>query len=146
MKMVAQNRRARFDYELLEQIEAGIMLTGGEAKSCRLGHVSLAGAYVSFLGGKAVLKNSSITRYPMSGPSIPHEDKRDRFLLLKQSELDRLQRQSEEKGNTIVPLEVRAGKTIKVLIALGKGRKKLDKRQVIKERETGRRLREGREE
>lgn len=145
MKVVAQNRRARYDYHILETVEAGLMLTGPEVKSCRKGHINLGGSYVSFLRGKPVLKNASIARYAFSGPSVPHEELRDRALLLKKTELAKLERASEEKGMTIIPLEVRAGKFIKILLGVARGRKKLDKRQVIRERETKRKLREGRE-
>lgn len=145
MKVVAQNRRVRFDYQILDTIEAGIALTGSEVKSARKGHVNLAGSYVSFLAGKPVLKNASISRYAFTGPNVPHEELRDRQLLLKKTEAAKLERAIGEKGVTVVPFEMRAGKFIKIVLALGKGKKKGDKRQAIKERETGRRLREGRE-
>ena len=145
MKMVAQNRRARYDYAIVDTAEAGIILTGPEVKSCRKGHINLAGAYVSFLNGKPMLKGAGISKYAYAGPDVPHDEHRDRQLLLKSSELHKLQRATEEKGMTIIPLEVQAGKYIKILIGLGRGKKKMDKRQAIKERETGRRLREGRE-
>lgn len=145
MKLVAQNRRARFDYEILETFEAGMILTGPEVKSCRKGHMSLAGSYVSFFGGKPVLKGAGISKYAFTGPLVPHDEHRDRELLLRKTELGKIKRSTEEKGMTLVPLEVRAGKYIKLLVAVARGRKKMDKRQAIKERETGRRLREGRE-
>ncbi|MSR86744.1 SsrA-binding protein SmpB [Candidatus Peribacteria bacterium] len=145
MKLVAQNRRARFDYEILETFEAGMVLTGPEAKSCRKGHISLAGAFVSFLGGKPILKGAGISKYAFTGPDVLHDEHRDRALLLKKSELGKIQRAAEEKGMTLIPLEVRSGKYIKLLVGVARGRKKMDKRQAIKERETGRRLREGRE-
>jgi SsrA-binding protein len=144
MKVVARNRRARFDFEITETVEAGLMLTGPEAKSCRMGHVNLAGAYVSFFGGKAHLKNTKIAPYAFSR-NVPHEEMRDRQLLLSAAESARLQKALEEKGISVVPLEVRADKYIKVLLGLGRGRKRIDKRQRIKEREMGRNLREGRE-
>ena len=146
MKVVGQNRRARYDYEIIETVEAGMMLTGSEAKSCRRGHINLAGSYVSFLGGKPVLKGAGISKYAFSGPNVVHDEHRDRQLLLKKNEAAKLQRATEEKGMTLVPLEVRAGKFIKITIGLGRGKKKTDKRQAIKERETGRRLREGKQE
>lgn len=145
VKIVAQNRRARYDYEILETVEAGIILTGPEVKSCRRGHINLGGSYVSFLGGKPVLKGAGISKYAFSGSDSAHEEHRDRQLLLKKNELGKLERATEEKGMTLIPLEVRAGKFIKLLIGMCRGRKKMDKRQAIKERETGRRLREGRE-
>ena len=143
MKPVAQNRRARFDYEILETVEAGIQLTGPEVKSCRGGHVNLAGAYVSFHGAVPTLKNAKIAKYAFA--STEHVEMRDRPLLLKKTESEKLQRAVEEKGVTLVPLEVRAGKYVKVLLGLGRGRKRMDKRQKIKEREMGRRVREGRD-
>lgn len=144
MKTVAQNRRARFDFEILDTVEAGILLTGAEAKSCRAGHVNLAGAYVSFLGGKPVLRKVKISPYAYA-LQPGYDPERDRPLLLKKSEAAKLAARSDEKGLAMVPLEVRAGKFIKVLLGVGRGRKKIDKRARIKEREVSRKLREGRE-
>jgi SsrA-binding protein len=146
MKVVAQNRRARFDYEILETLEAGVMLTGPEVKSCRLGQISLNGSYVWFTKGVPILKNATIAKYAKAAGLTDYDPKRDRPLLLKGKETEKLTAAIKEKGVTVVPLEVRSGKFIKLLLALGRGRKKLDKRRVIRERETGRRLREGREE
>jgi SsrA-binding protein len=145
MKVVAQNRRARFDYEIVETVEAGLVLTGPEVKSCRAGRVSLAGSYVTFRGDSPLLKNAKIVKYDKTGPDVLHEEGRDRPLLLKKSELQKLQRTTEEKGMSLIPLELRSGKFIKVLLGVAKGRKKGDKRQVIKDRDTKRRMREGRE-
>lgn len=144
MKIVAKNRRARFDYEVVDTLTAGIVLTGPEAKSCRMGHVDLAGAYVSFYGGHALLKHLKIAAYPFAA-NIPHEPERDRILLLQKSDRDRLRAESAEKGITIVPLEVQAGRHIKVVLAVVRGRKTIDKRRVIKERDIEKRLRTGRE-
>ncbi len=145
MKVVAENRRARFDYELLETFEAGIMLTGQEVKSCRMGQVNLSGAYVSFLGGKPMIKHLKISAYKQAGPLPDYDPERDRELLLKKSEVAKLTRSTEEKGMSLIPIEVKAGKHIKVGIALARGRKSIDKRHAIKEKDISRRLREGRE-
>lgn len=145
MKVVAENRRARFDYEILETVEAGIVLSGQEVKSCRAGNVHLKGAYVSFLGGAPILKKASIAPYKFALPLPSYDPLRDRPLLLKKGEAARLEAAAEEKGMTVVPLEVRAGTFIKILLGVGRGRKRVDKRQRIKERETARRIREGRE-
>lgn len=145
MKVIAQNRRARFDYEILETTEAGMILTGQEVKSARQGNVNLSGSYVSFLGGKPILKHAKISPYKFASNIADYDPERDRELLLKDSEKKKLQSMTDEKGVTVVPLEVRAGKFIKVLLGVGRGRKRIDKRQRIKEREVGRRLREGRE-
>jgi len=145
MKTVAQNRRARFDYELLETLEAGIVLTGQEVKSCRMGQVSLAGAYISFHGSDPVLKGAMITKYPYASPTEPYEPKRDRRLLLKKNEAERLRQYAQEKGISVVPLDMRAGRFVKLTIGVGRGRKKLDKRRVIREKEVTRALKRGKE-
>lgn len=142
MKTVAANRKARFDYEILETIEAGIILTGPEVKSCREGHVNMNGAYVSFLGGGPVLKHVSISKYSHAANVADYDPLRDRPLLLKQSDIDRLASVVAEKGVTLVPLEVKAGRYIKVVLGLGRGRKRFDKRQKIKERDVSRQLRQ----
>lgn len=141
MKVVAENRRARFDFEIIETLEAGIMLTGPEVKSCRAGHVNLAGAYVSFHNGEAVLKNASISPYSFAA-RMPHEERRDRKMLLKVAELKKITARTEEKGFTVVPLALHVGRFVKVLLGIGRGRKKTDKRQRIKEREVARKLKQ----
>lgn len=145
MKTVAQNRRAHFDYEILETVEAGMVLTGLEVKSCREGHISLAGAYVLIQNGKAILRHATIARYRYAAGPEPYEPARERELLLKRSEADRLASAMDQKGMTVVPLEVQAGKFIKVVLGLGRGKKKFDKRSSIKKREVERKLREGRD-
>lgn len=144
MKTVAQNRRARFDYDIVETVEAGIVLTGPEVKSCRAGHVSLAGAYVLLQGGKAILRNMTIAPYRYASGQ-EHLPTRERTLLLNAEQLRQWDSSSAQKGMTVIPLEVRAGKYIKIVIGLCRGRKKFDKRSAIKKREVERRLREGRE-
>lgn len=143
MKIVAQNRRARFDYDITETMEAGIQLTGQEVKSCRLGQISLVGSYISFLGGRPILKQAKISPYKYASGLDGYDPGHDRPLLIKKSEMARLESAQAQKGVTIIPLEVHAGKFIKVLFGIAKGRKTIDKRQRIKEREVGRRLRMG---
>ncbi len=145
MKIVAQNRRAKFDYEVLETVEAGIMLTGQEVKSCRMGHVSLPGSYVSFLHGAPILKGAKISPYVHASGLEDYDPGRDRPLLNKKKEGQRLEAMSSEKGNTIIPLELRAGRFVKVLLGIGRGRKRIDKRQRIRQREVERGLRRGEE-
>lgn len=144
VKVVAQHRRAKYDFEILDTVEAGIVLTGGEVKACRDGHLQLPGAYVSFLNDKPVLKGMKIMRYKMAADD-GHQEQRERPLLLKKSEMAKLQRSVMDKGITLIPIEVTAGKYIKVKIALVRGKKKFDKRQAIKEREIKRSLKEGRD-
>ncbi|MEI8229580.1 MAG: SsrA-binding protein SmpB [Candidatus Peregrinibacteria bacterium] len=138
MKTVSENRRARFDYEILETVEAGMMLTGQEVKSCRMGHINLTGSYVSFHSGKPILKNASIARYVHTSKLEPYDEHRDRPLLLSRADIRKLTTRTEEKGLTVVPLAVHAGRFIKLLIGIGRGRKSIDKRQHIKEREVER--------
>ncbi len=145
MKTVAKNKRARFDYEILEELEAGMILTGQEVKSVRAGNADLKGAYVSFVSGKPFLKNSTIQPYKYASNLTGYDPGRDRELLLKKSELERLKAMSDEKGISVLPLEFRSARMIKVLLGVGRGRKKIDKRQRIKERDVERRVRRGEE-
>lgn len=145
MKTVAQNRKARFDYDIVDTLEAGIMLSGQEVKSCRAGHMNLSGAYVSMHTGKPVLKSATISPYRFASGLDSYEPGRDRVLLLRKNETARLETQLQEKGVSLIPLEVKAGRHIKVILGLGKGKKKYDKRQSKKQKDVERRLREGRE-
>lgn len=143
MKVIALNRRARFDYDISDTLEAGIMLSGQEVKSCRAGHADLRGAYVSFHGGKAVLKSAKIMKYQFASGIDGYDPGQDRMLLLKKSEVEKLQSISAEKGASIIPMEIRAGKYIKVLLGIAKGRKTVDKRARIKEREMEKKMKKG---
>lgn len=145
MKTVAKNRRARFDYEILDTVEAGIVLTGQEVKSCRSGHIDLSGSYISFPDGIPVLKQATIAPYRFASALEGYEPGRDRRLLLSKKDIEKLRRSTEEKGITVLPLEVRAGKYIKILLATARGRKTIDKRRAIKERDIGKRLRQGKD-
>ena len=145
MKAVATNRRARFDYEITDTVLAGVILTGQEAKSCRLGHVDLSGSYVSFYGGKPTIKHMKISPYPFASQLEGYDPGHDRQLLLNKNESEKLQTAAEQKGVTIIALEVQAGKYVKVLLGLGRGRKTIDKRRTIKERDVEKRLRQGKD-
>lgn len=145
MKTVAQNRRARYDYEIVDTVEAGILLHGQEVKSCREGNVNLSGAYVSFLQGKPTLKGCHIAPYRMASNLDDYDPGRERTLLLHKREVEKLDSALAEKGVSLIPLEVKAGRHIKVVLGLGKGRKRHDKKQKKKESDIKRRLREGRD-
>ena len=145
MKVIASYRRARYDYEILESLEAGMMLTGAEVKSCRAGHISLTGSYVLLRDGRAFVRNVAISPYAYAARSDSYDPAHEREILLKREELHRLQSAVDQKGFTLIPLEVRAGKYIKMLIGLCRGKKQFDKRASIKKRDTERRIREGRE-
>ena len=131
---IANNRRARHDYELEDQLEAGLVLSGTEVKSLREGRASLAEAFVSIdRHGEVWLENANIPEY-LNGTWTNHAPKRKRKLLLHQQEIIKLTRQTEAKGYTIVPLSLyfKDGR-VKVLIALARGKKEYDKRQSLRE-------------
>lgn len=145
MKPVATNRRAKFDYEITETVEAGIILSGQEVKSCRKGHIDLSAAYVTFPSGKAILKGAKIRAYDFASNIGDYSPGKDRQLLLKKREIEKLKAVSEQSGMSVIPLEVRAGKFIKIVIGIGRGRKTIDKRARIKERDINRRMKRGEE-
>ncbi|MFX1616902.1 SsrA-binding protein SmpB [Riemerella anatipestifer] len=130
------NKRARFEYEILEQIEAGIVLTGTEIKALRSSKASITESFCQFIEGELYIINMTIDEYKL-GTFYNHKIKRERKLLLHKRELDKWSKKMKDVGNTIVPLKVYIndrGKA-KVLIALARGKKLYDKREAIKERE-----------
>ncbi|MEK0306320.1 SsrA-binding protein SmpB [Bifidobacterium favimelis] len=133
-QLVAQNRRARHDYEIEDRYEAGIALTGTEVKSLREGRASLVEAFVSIDRNHEVwLENANIPEY-LNGTWNNHAPKRKRKLLLHARQIDRLERQIQAKGYTIVPLSIyfKDGR-VKVEIALARGKREYDKRQSLRE-------------
>lgn len=132
------NRRARFDYELGDSLVVGIELTGGETKSLRMGHGQLRGAYVTVKDGELYLINAAITG--SSGIPIGEDDQtRARKLLAKKREIEALIA-AKQQDRTIVPLELLTqGRYIKLRIAIGKGKKRYDKRQALRRRDDDRR-------
>jgi SsrA-binding protein len=134
-KLVASNRRARFDYEILDTFEAGIELRGPEVKSLRAGKASLNEAYAMLRGGEAFLVNAHINPYEQAGRENP-DPRRERRLLLHKREIQRLQGQVAERGRTLVPLALyfRGGRA-KVELALARGKRRFDKRETIRRRE-----------
>ncbi len=134
MKVLASNRRARFEYELLEKLTAGIALTGSEVKSVRDGHAKLMEGWVSFEGGEAFLADVNIAPYENAGYSN-HDPTRRRKLLLAKRDIVRLGSKVAEKGLSVIPLAIGLeGNWIKVEIALARGKKLHDKRETIKRR------------
>lgn len=135
-KVVAENRRARFDYFIDETLEAGIALTGTEVKSLRFGEGSIAESYAEVKNGEVWLVNSNVPEFS-HGNRYNHEPKRPRKLLLHRREVDRLQGAVERKGMTLVPLSVyfNGRGRAKVELALAKGKNVADKRATIKERD-----------
>lgn len=140
MPTLATNKEARFNYDILEEHEAGLILTGAETKSVKLSHISLRGAYITHQNNELWLKNCYIASYQEKNQ--PHyEDRHLRKLLLKRKEIDSLMGKMKQQGLTLLPLNVYTKKAlIKVKIGLAKGRKKYDKRQIIKKREADRKI------
>jgi SsrA-binding protein len=139
-KLIADNRRARHDYNLLERVEAGLVLSGSEVKSLRQGHAILQRAYADARDGEIWLVGLHIPPYEQASVE-PHEPDRDRKLLLHRRQIDQLSAKTAEKGLTLVPtrLYFKDGRA-KVELAVARGKEGRDKRRDIADRETKRRL------
>jgi SsrA-binding protein len=139
-KLIAENRRARYDYELLERFEAGIALTGTEVKSLRQGRATLAQSYAEVQDGEAWLQGVEIATYEQ-GNRANHEPMRPRKLLLHRREIDRLYGTIREKGLTLVPtrLYFKDGR-VKVELAVARGKEQRDKRRDLAERDAQRQI------
>lgn len=138
-KQVATNRRARRNYEILETVEAGLALRGSEVKSLRLGQVQLGDAYARIEGGEAWLVSLHIAAYGHAQDHTGHEPERRRKLLLHRAEIDRLRTLVDQQRLTLVPLSIyfKDGKA-KVELALARGRKTYDKRELLAKRDAER--------
>ena len=140
IKLIAENRRSRHDYELLERVEAGIVLSGTEVKALRAGHAQLGQAFADVRNGEMWLIGASISEYAQGNVSN-HITDRDRKLLLKRNEIDSLYAKVREKGLTLVPtrLYFKEGR-VKVELALARGKDVRDKRQATTERDVKRQI------
>jgi SsrA-binding protein len=136
LKVVAENRKARFNYEIGDTFEAGIALTGSEVKSLRSGKATIAESYADARGGELWLVNANIPEYLQAGPFNNHAPKRPRRLLLHQREIERLAGAVEREGMTVVPLKLYFNERgrAKVEIAVARGKKLHDKRETLKKR------------
>jgi SsrA-binding protein len=136
LKVVAENRKARFNYEIGDTFEAGIALTGSEVKSLRSGKATIAESYADARGGELWLVNANIPEYLQAGPFNNHAPKRPRRLLLHQREIERLAGAVEREGMTVVPLKLYFNEKgrAKVEIAVARGKKLHDKRETLKKR------------
>jgi SsrA-binding protein len=130
------NRRAHFDFELLEKVEAGMELLGTEVKSLRAGNATLEGAFATIRGGEVWLCGANIAVYPQAVGQLQHDPLRDRKLLLKKRQVAQLEAHVAQRGHTLVPLAIyfKAG-WAKCEIAAARGRRAFDKRQAIQKRE-----------
>jgi SsrA-binding protein len=138
-KLVAENRRARFDYAIEDTLEAGIQLVGTEVKSLRSGRANIAESYASAERGELWLINAHIPEY-LQANRFNHEEKRPRKLLVNKKQLAKLSQDVERAGNTIVPLKLYFNEQgrAKLLIGVGKGKKSYDKRETEKNRDWNR--------
>ncbi len=141
MKTFAINKRATFDYQLLEEFEAGLVLFGHEVKSVKNGHMSLKGAFVTSKGEELYLTNSTISLYKCAGKIADYDPIRARKLLLRKKQIKYLIGKKQADGLTLVPISVynKEG-LIKLNFSLAKGKKKIDKRETIKKRESTRNI------
>jgi len=142
MAIYGENKKARFDYEILEKFEAGLVLTGQEVKSVRGGHISLKGGFVVFHNGEAQVINVHIPKYRFAAALPSYNPERSRKLLLKKKEINYLRGKAQEEGLTILPLSVYdSASHVKMQIGIGRGKKKWDKRESIKRRDSVREVR-----
>jgi len=141
MKVLSDNRRARFDYEILEKFEAGIALNGQEVKSIRKGSINLSGSYVVIRGQEPYLVGASVPPYQPKNASPDYDPERSRKLLLNRKEIEYLIGKTQERGLTLIPLKVYTKYAkIKLEFGVSKGKKKSDKRETIKKRDVDREI------
>ena len=141
MDTISVNRRAHFDYEILEEYEAGIELHGFEAKAVKNGHINLAGTFAVIRGSEAYLLNAMIPAHQPKNAPADYDPQRTRRLLLHKKEIQELIGAVAQRGLTIVPLKVYTRRSrVKILIGLARHKKKHDKREIIKKRDTKREI------
>lgn len=145
MKLMAENKRAKFEYEILDKYEAGIVLTGDEIKSVRLGHLSLVDCYGFIKNGECFLRNSYIKQYSNSFDAgrFGDQTRRDRKLLLHKDEILKIKKKLETEHLTLVPTKAYFdGSNLKVEIAVARGKKLYDKRETLKARTLDKKIRD----
>ncbi len=138
----ADNPKAHFDYEILDSLEAGVQLYGHEVKSVRKGSASIKGAYVKIIANEAWLLGATIAPYQPGNTAESYDQARNRKLLLRRDQIKELIGKSQERGLTLVPLKLyEKNHLIKLEIGIARGKKKYDKRESIKKRDVGRKIR-----
>jgi len=141
METFAKNKRANFDYEILETFEAGLALSGSEAKSIMAGRATIAGAHVVVRANEAFLVGADVPPYQAKNTSERYDASRTRKLLLNKKEISILAGSASGKGLTIIPLKLyNRGGRVKLLLGVARSKKKGDKREAVKKRETEREL------
>jgi SsrA-binding protein len=139
---ITTNRKAYYEYFVLEDFDAGLMLLGGEVKSVREGNVSIVDCFAYIVDGEVFLKNMKVARYKQTHMAEKHDENRDKKLLLNRKEIDRIEKLLQDKGTTMVPLEIfTARNRVKVKLGVVKGKKLYDKRETIKKRDMDREIR-----
>jgi len=141
MPVLAENRKAYHDYTILETLEAGLVLQGQEVKSIRAGRIQLAGSYISFRGEELYLLGATVPPYQPKNASLDYNQTRPRKLLLKKEELRSLLGRNKQEGLTFVPLRVYTSNAkLKLAFGIARGKKKGDKRELLKKREAQREM------
>lgn len=138
---IVTNRKAFYEYHVLEEFEAGIVLLGSEVKSIRMGNVTLTDSFVYLKSGEVWIKNFKVSRYKQTHLSEKHEENREKKLLLTKSQISKISRMMEDKGTTCVPLSVFIkNNKLKVKIGVVKGKKLYDKKESIKKKDIQREI------
>ena len=141
---IVNNRKAYFEFHVLEEFEAGIILLGSEVKSIRMGNVNLTDSFIYLKSGEVWIKNFKVARYKQTHLSEKHEENREKKLLLTKNQIAKISRMMDDKGITCVPLQVFSkNNKLKDKIGVVKGKKLYDKRQSIKERDIKREMQRG---
>ena len=141
MQLLAENKKIHFDYDILETLEGGIVLTGQEVKAAKQGQLNLKGSFVTFHNGNALLTNAHLSAYRYAGVIPQYDPTHSRRLLLHKKEINYLRGKSAERGLTIVPLKVYTNnRRIKIELGVARGKHTYDKRATIKKRELQREI------
>lgn len=141
---IINNKKAYFEYQILEEFETGVVLIGSEVKSIRMGNVTLSDSFIYLKSGEVWIKNLKVARYKQTHLSEKHEENREKKLLLTKIQIVKISRMMEDKGVTCVPLQIFIkNNKIKIKIGVAKGKKLWDKRQSIKDRDIKRELQRG---
>lgn len=133
---ITTNRKAYFEYHILEEYEAGIVLLGSEVKSIRQSNVTISDSFIYLKDGEVWVKNLKVARYKQTHIAEPHDESRDKKLLLTKKEIQKISKLLDQNGNTCVPLSIFCKRNkLKIKIGVVKGKKLWDKRQTIKDRD-----------
>lgn len=142
-KLIAKNKKAYFDYEVIEKYETGIVLLGAEVKSIKSGHVQPKGSFATVLGGKVIVENMHVSPYKCSN-ILNYDPLRKRELLLRKKEIDYLSGLTTQKGFTLIPLEIILKKgLVKIILGVCRGKKAHDKRETLKRRAVTKEINQG---